>query len=114
MRATTFELTGSSTARPSAGFSAEIDRLHQENATLSGRVQQLSDGLQNEIESRLRVEKENEELRKSLHVAEDNLNEHVEKARRRQASLLECFDELERTVPILAELRRITVEGAAL
>ncbi|KAM3550747.1 hypothetical protein ARSEF4850_008188 [Beauveria asiatica] len=107
-------LTVSSTARPSAGFSAEIDRLHQENAALAGHVQELSVLLQNETESKLCVEKENGELRKSLKVAEDGLNERAEKARYCQTSLLACFDELDRTVPILAELRRIAVEEAAL
>lgn len=106
-------LTVSSTARPSAGFSAEIDRLHQENAALSGHVQELLALSQNETESKLCVERENEELRESLQVAEDKLNERVEKARYCQTSLLACFDELDRMVPILAELRRIAVEGAA-
>ncbi|KAM3498090.1 hypothetical protein MY10362_008582 [Beauveria mimosiformis] len=106
-------LTVSSTARPSAGLSAEINRLHQENAALAGHVQELSALLQNETESKLCVEKENEELRRSLQVAEDGLNERAKKARDCQTSLLACFDELDRTVPILAELRRIAVEEAA-
>lgn len=106
-------LTVSSTARPSAGFSAEIDRLHQNNAALSGQIQELSVLLQNETESKLCLERENEELERSLQAAEDQLKERADKARYCQTSLLACFDELEKTVSILAKMRRIAVEGAA-
>ncbi|XWW94420.1 hypothetical protein V2A60_008702 [Cordyceps javanica] len=101
-------------AVPAEVSAEDVSLTALENAALSRRVQQLSDDLQNEIENKLCAEKENEELRQSLQVAEGNLSEHVEKARRCQASLLGCCDELDRSVPILAELRRIAVEGAAL
>ncbi|EJP61272.1 uncharacterized protein BBA_09777 [Beauveria bassiana ARSEF 2860] len=99
--------------RPSRGFSAEISRLQQENALLSGHVRELSDALENEVDCKLRVEKEKEQQHKHLQAAEDKIKELVEKARGYQAPLLKCFEELDRTVPILAELRRIAMEGVA-
>lgn len=106
-------LTVLTTTRPASGFSAEIGRLQQENTALSGHVQELSDGLETEIERKLCVERENEELRKNLQAAEAAINERDEKARRCRAPLLKCFDELDRAVPILAELRRIALEELA-
>ncbi|KAH8715422.1 hypothetical protein HC256_004244 [Beauveria bassiana] len=52
-------------------------------------------------------------LHEHLQAAEDKIKELVEKARGYQAPLLKCFEELDRTVPILAELRRIAMEGVA-
>lgn len=107
------KLTILTTARRLSEFSAEIDRLQQENAALSGRIQELSDVLESETERRLCVERDNKELRASLQAAEADINDRAEKARRCQAPLQKCFDELDRTVPILAELRRIALEAVA-
>ncbi|KAH8713494.1 hypothetical protein HC256_006643 [Beauveria bassiana] len=85
----------------------------QENELLSGHIRELSDALENEVDCKLRVEKEKEQLYKHLQAAEDKTKELVGKARAYQAPLLKCFEELDRTAPILAELRRIAMEGVA-
>jgi hypothetical protein len=96
------------------GFSAEIERLQLENEVLFGRLQELSDALETEVGQKLHVEREKEQLRERLEAAERNVKEHADEARRYQTALSKCFGELDKALPVLADLRHAVLDGPAL
>ena len=83
-----------------------IDQLREENKKLSQQVREATDRADVESEYRRRAEQENDQLRRSKQWLEDQMRDQADIADSLKSVVARCFVGLDKTLPVLEDLRR--------